>query len=66
MCTACSTQDWFGITFPDSLHPSGAFAKWYNGGKDEREHASKAVMVREVDVRWPHSKSCWIGDHGFC
>ena len=24
------------------------------------------MSVREVDVRWPNSASCWRGDHGFC
>eukprot|EP01047_Picozoa_sp_COSAG01_P072416 COSAG01_NODE_11508_length_1926_cov_0.942308_2_plen_70_part_00 len=61
-------QDWFGITFPDSMHPSSAFARWYAAAAQDQEAdtGGAAVTVREVDARWPHSKSCWVGDHGFC
>ena len=60
----CRDNDWFGITFPDSMHPASSFAKWYSGNDEEEEDGT--AVVREVDVRWPHSKSCWGGDHGFC
>ena len=56
----CRDNDWFGITFPDSLHPSGAFAKWFVApGVAEPDTEAvvveavvvEAVVVREVDAR---------------
>ena len=58
----CRDNDFFGITFPDSTHPATAFAKWFGAA----DGGDAAAVVREVDARWPHSKSCWVGDHGFC
>ena len=51
----CRDEDFMGITFADKKTPSQMVHDWMAG-----------MSVREVDVRWPNSASCWRGDHGFC
>ena len=57
----CRDEDFMGITFPSKQTPSQLVQLWMT-----QDASMTQQQILAVDVRWPNSASCWVGDHGFC